>query len=455
MPNKPLRVMFVDDDVITGKVMKRNCDNSGYICQVFTDAESCLEKFSQVGADLVITDLRMPGMTGFELLSELRQVDADIPVLVMTGYSSVENAVEAMKRGASDFIKKPFDFNELQLMIERSMKAAQMNNENKLLRRRLGTKRNRFGLIGDTQVMKTLFETIDKLVDVDCCAVILGEAGTGKELVARALHEHSPRKKESLVSVDCSRINETVFHREMFGHVQHGVNDATLNMKGLVELANGGTLFLDDIGNLSDDTQVKLLRALDEKYIQRVGSTTKIPVDVRIISASNDDVDLLLQQGKIRTDFYSRLSVVSVTVPSLDERRDDIPALVEAFVQEFTERYNRKVQGYDSVSLHRLCQASWSGNVRALRNAVERSIILADGPILKWQSDEDAESSDNGVLQFSSDEFVSLVELEYEYISHVLNCFKGKKTKVAKVLGIDKTTLWRKLRRYDNSDEHI
>ncbi len=454
MSNKQLRIMFVDDDVITGKVMKRNCDNAGYACQVFTSAENCLNKFSKVGADLVITDLRMPGMTGFELLSELRQIDADIPVLVMTGYSSVENAVEAMKRGASDFIKKPFDFNELQLMIERSMKAAQINNENKLLKRRLDSRRNRFGLIGDTQAMKTLFDTIDKLADVDCCAVILGEPGTGKELVARALHEHSPRKNESFVSVDCSRINETVFQREMFGHVQHGVNDATLNMKGLVEQANGGTLFLDDIGNLSDDTQVKLLRVLDEKYIQRVGSTTQIPVNIRIISASNDDVDLLLEQGKIRTDFYSRLSVVSVTVPSLDERRDDIPALVEAFVAEFAEHYNRKVQGFDSVSLHRLCQAQWGGNVRALRNAVERSIILADGPILKWQSD-DVMSEDSGILQFSSDEFVSLVELEHEYISHVLSCFKGKKTKVAKVLGIDKTTLWRKLRRYDNSDERI
>ncbi len=455
MSNKQLRVMFVDDDVITGKVMKRNCDNAGYACQVFTDAENCLNKFSQVGADLVITDLRMPGMTGFELLSELRQIDADIPVLVMTGYSSVENAVEAMKRGASDFIKKPFDFNELQLMIERSMKAAQINNENKLLKRRLGSSRNRFGLIGDTQAMKSLFDTIDKLAEVDCCAVILGEPGTGKELVARALHDHSPRKNGPFVSVDCSRINETVFQREMFGHVQHGVNDATLNMKGLVEQANGGTLFLDDIGKLSDDTQVKLLRVLDEKYIQRVGSTSQISVDIRIISASNDDVDLLLEQGKIRTDFYSRLSVVSVTVPSLDERRDDIPALVEAFVAEFAEHYNRKVQGFDSVSLHRLCQAQWNGNVRALRNAVERSIILADGPILKWQADNDAMSENNNIVQFSSDKFVSLVELEYEYISHVLNCFKGKKTKVAKVLGIDKTTLWRKLRRYDNSDERI
>ena len=446
--------MFVDDDVITGKVMKRNCDNAGYACQVFTDAESCLNKFSQIGADLVITDLRMPGMNGFELLSELRQIDIDIPVLVMTGYSSVENAVEAMKNGASDFIKKPFDFNELKLMIDRSIKAAQLNNENKILKRRLGSKRNRFGLIGDTPAMKTLFNTIDKLAEVDCSAVILGEPGTGKELVACALHEHSPRKLEPFISVDCGRINDIVFQREMFGHVQDGVNDATLNMKGLIEQANGGTLFLDEISNISDNMQVKLLRALDEKFIQRVGSSNKIQVDVRIIAASNYDMDILLEEGKLRTDFYNRLSVVSVAVPSLDERREDIPALVESFVTEFSERYNRKVQGYDSISLNRLCQANWNGNVRALRNAVERSIILADGPVLNWQSDNTDALNDKNILQFSSEEFVSLVELEQEYISHVLSCFQGKKTKAAKVLGIDKTTLWRKLRRYENIEEY-
>jgi len=454
MSNKQLRVMFVDDDVITGKVMKRNCDNAGYACQIFTDAETCLAKFSQIGADIVITDLRMPGMTGFELLSGLRQIDADIPVLVMTGYSSVENAVEAMKRGASDFIKKPFDFNELQLMIDRTIKAAQINNENKILKRRLGSKQNRFGLIGNTASMKQLFDTIDKLAEVDCSAVILGESGTGKELVACALHEHSPRKDKPFISVDCGRVNETVFQREVFGHVQHGVNDATLNMKGLIEQANGGTLFLDEISKISDNMQVKLLRSLDDKCIQRVGSSNKIEVDVRLIGASYYDIDELLQEGKLRTDFYNRLSVVSVNVPSLEERREDIPALVESFIAEFAEQYNRKVQGFDSTSLNRICQANWPGNVRELRNAVERSIILADGPILQWGNGGDSFDENKGILQFSNEEFVSLVELEQEYISHVLSCFQGKKTKAAKILGIDKTTLWRKLRRYENNDEY-
>lgn len=453
MSNKPLRIMFVDDDVITGKVMKRNCDNAGYACQIFTDAEACLNKFSQVGADIVITDLRMPGMNGFSLLSELRRIDVDIPVLVMTGYSSVENAVEAMKRGASDFIKKPFDFKELQMMIERTFKAVQISNENKLLKRQLGAKKNPFGLIGNTPAMRVLFDTIDKLAEVDCSAVILGEPGTGKELVACALHEQSPRKEQPFISVDCGRLNEAVFQREMFGHVQHGVNDATLNMKGLIEQANGGTLFLDEVGNISDNMQVKLLRCLDEKYIQRVGSSNKIDVDVRLIAASNYEMEELLQEGKLRPDFYNRLSVVSVSVPSLDERREDIPELVESFVTEFSERYNRKVQGYDSASLNRMCNANWVGNVRELRNAVERSIILADGPILNWHNADNQADDSKGILQFSSEEFVSLVELEEEYIGHVLSCFQGKKTKAAKVLGIDKTTLWRKLRRYENSNE--
>ena len=455
MSNKTLKVMFVDDDVITGKVMKRNCDNANYACQIFTDAESCLNKFAQVGADIVITDLRMPGMNGFDLLSELRKIDVDIPVLVMTGYSSVENAVEAMKRGASDFIKKPFDFNELQLMIERTIKATQISNENKLLKRRLGSEQNRFGLIGNTPAMKLLFDTIDKLADVDCSAVILGESGTGKEIVARALHDHSPRKSSPFISVDCGRLNETVFQREMFGHVQHGVNDATLNMKGLIEQANGGTLFLDEISNISDSMQTKLLRCLDEQYTQRIGSSNKIDVDVRLIAASNYDMVELLQEGKLRMDFYNRLSVVSVAVPSLNERREDIPALVESFVNEFAERYNRKVQGFDSVSLNRICQANWLGNIRELRNAIERSVILADGPTLNWRSADEIDGDDKAGVQFSNEEFVSLVELEQEYISHVLSCFQGKKTKAAKVLGIDKTTLWRKLRRYENSDEYI
>jgi DNA-binding NtrC family response regulator len=458
MSSKPLRIMFVDDDAVTCRVMKRNCDNASYICTVYQDAKSCLDDFREEGADIVITDLRMPGMNGFELLSELRGIDGDVPVIVMTGYSSVENAVEAMKLGASDFIKKPFDFEELRLMLERSMKTMQLRNENKLLKRRIGQKRNRFGMIGDTPVMRSLFATIEKVAEVSCSVILTGESGTGKELVARALHDFSPRSELPFVAIDCGALSDTLLESELFGHEKGAFTGATQRKYGLMEQANGGTLFLDEICNISDAMQMKLMRAIEDRRVSRVGGISPISVDVRIIAASNQDLERMVEEGNLRHDFYHRLNVVNIRVPSLHEHREDIPALVEYFVREFTERYQRNVKGFDSISLRRLCSIDWKGNVRELRNTVERCVILADGPILTWEpgSDRVQVSQENPLaVQFSEQEFVSLIELEQEYINHVLKCFKGRKTKAAKVLGIDKTTLWRKLRRYDNEEETV
>ena len=456
MSDKPTRVLFVDDDVVTGRVMQRNCDNARYQCKVFQNPRECLATFAKEGADVVITDLRMPGMTGFELLTQLRDIDQDVPILVMTGYSSVENAVEAMKRGASDFIKKPFDFSELRLLMERALKNARLRNENKLLKRQLGQKRNRFGMLGDTTVMKTLFNTIEKVAEVSCSAIITGESGTGKELVARALHDYSPRKEAPFVAVDCGALNESLLESELFGHEKGAFTGATQRKYGLMEQADGGTLFLDEICNISDTMQVKLMRAIEENRITRVGGSTSIPIDIRIISASNRNLDQMVQDGMLRHDFYHRLNVVNIHVPSLAVRREDIPALVEQFITEFNERYNRQIQGFDNISLQRLCEADWPGNIRELRNTIERCVILADGPQLHWEGDKLIGDDDNNLpVVFSADEFYSLTELEQEYINHVLKCFNGKKNKAAQVLGIDKTTLWRKLRRYENDSEAV
>lgn len=452
MLDKSPRVLFVDDDLVTCRVMQRNCDNANYACKVFQNARDCLSTFNQEGADVVITDLRMPGMTGFELLSEIRKVDADVPVLVMTGYSSVENAVEAMKRGASDFIKKPFDFTELKLLMDRTLKAAHLRNENRLLKKRLGDKRHRFGMIGDSPVMNTMFNTIEKVAEVSCSAIISGESGTGKELVARALHDYSPRKEAPFVAVDCGALTTTLLESELFGHEKGAFTGATQRKYGLMEQADGGTLFLDEICNISDAMQTKLMRALESGTVTRVGSTTPIPVDVRVIAASNRNLDQMVEEGRLRHDFYHRLNVVNIHVPSLSERRQDIPALVEEFVREFAERYSREVEGFDKASLQRLCDASWPGNVRELRNTVERSVILADSPVLHWEGGEQASNAAQLPVHFSEDTFFSLNELEQEYITHVLRCFNGKKTKAAEVLGIDKTTLWRKLRRLETDE---
>ncbi len=456
MSDRVTRILFVDDDVVTGRVMQRNCDNAQYACKVFQNARECLKTFSTDGADLVITDLRMPGMNGFDLLSELRDIDQDVPILVMTGYSSVENAVEAMKRGASDFIKKPFDFSELRLLMERALKNASLRNENKLLKRQLGQKQDRFGMLGDAAVMKTLFNTIEKVAEVSCSAIITGESGTGKELVARALHDYSPRKEAPFVAIDCGALSETLLENELFGHEKGAFTGATQRKYGLMEQANGGTLFLDEICNIPDIMQVKLMRAIEENKITRVGGTTSIPIDIRIIAASNRNLEQMVKDGTLRHDFYHRLNVVNIHVPSLASRREDIPALVKQFVIEFNERYNREIEGFDNVSLQRLYEADWPGNVRELRNSIERCVILADGPILHWEGGKlIGDSKETLPVIFSENMFFSLTQLEQEYINHVLKCFNGKKNKAAQILGIDKTTLWRKLRRYENDSEAV
>ena len=457
MSDKQTKIMFVDDDVVTGRVMKRNCDNANYTCSVYKSAQDCLNAFKKSNADIVITDLRMPGMNGFELLSELRAIDENVPVLVMTGYSSVENAVEAMKRGATDFIKKPFDFTELKLMLDRTMKGVRLKNENKLLKRRLGQKRNRFGMIGETPVMRSLFNTIEKVTDVNCNVIITGESGTGKELVARALHDYSSRKDAPFVTVDCGALNENMLESELFGHEQNAFSGAEQRQQGLLEQASGGTLFLDEICNISDAMQIKLMRTIESNEITRLGSSEPINIDVRIIAASNRNLDQAVESDELRHDFYHRLNVVNIYVPTLAERREDIPALVDQFVQEFADYYNRDIKGYDSDSLKLLCDAPWAGNVRELRNIIEREVILSDDKALRWKGAEGVvgEEESNLSINFSDDNFMSLEQLEEEYINHVLRCFKGKKTKAAKTLGIDKTTLWRKLRRYDITDEVI
>lgn len=455
MSDKQTKIMFVDDDIVTGRVMKRNCDNANFSCTVYQSGKECITAFKQASADIVITDLRMPGMNGFELLSELRAIDENVPVLVMTGYSSVENAIEAMKRGATDFIKKPFDFTELKLMLDRTMKGVRLKNENKLLKRRLGQKRNRFGMVGETPVMRSLFNTTEKVTDVNCNVIVTGESGTGKELVARALHDYSSRKDAPFVAVDCGALNENMLESELFGHEQNAFSGAEQRHQGLMEQASGGTLFLDEICNISDAMQIKLMRTIESNKITRLGSSDEINIDVRIIAASNRNLDQAVESGELRHDFYHRLNVVNIYVPTLEERREDIPALVEQFVQEFAEHYNRDVQGYDSASLKLLCEAPWAGNVRELRNIVERGVILSEDKILQWSGLEniEEEGESNSSINFSNDNFMSLEQLEEEYINHVLRCFKGKKTKAAKTLGIDKTTLWRKLRRYDITQE--
>ena len=444
-----VKMLFVDDDPVTCKVMQRQCESAGLNMRVFQSPTECLEEFTKSGADVVVTDLRMPEMNGFDLLIKLREVDQDALILVMTGHSSVENAVEAMKRGAADFIKKPFDFDEFKLTVERSIESSQLKKENKLLKKRLRRSGNRFGMIGDSPIMRSLFNSIEKIAEVSCNVIITGESGTGKELVAHALHDYSSRKDAPFVVIDCGALTETLLESELFGHEKGAFTGANQRKQGLMEQASGGTLFFDEVCNISDAMQMKLMRAIEEQHVTRVGGTQSAPIDIRIVAATNRDLGQLVEEGLFRHDFYHRLNVVNIRLPSLDERREDIPAFVEHFVDEFASRYGRQVTGFDSASMRRLCDTNWSGNVRELRNIVERCVILADTPILSWSSESSEEGDEKAFNEelFSGVNFVTLDELEQAYISHVLQHSKGKKNRAAQILGIDKTTLWRKLKR--------
>lgn len=453
MQRGDLKILFVDDDSVTCSIMQRNCGRAGYNCSVYQSAVECLKEFETSGGDLLVTDLRMPEMSGFDLLSKVREIDKDLPVLVMTGYSSVENAVEAMKLGATDFIKKPFDFEELKLIIDRNLDASRLKEENQILKKQLQTCRNRFGMIGDTPIMKSLFSTIEKVATVSCNVIVAGESGTGKELVARALHDYSPRKESPFIVIDCGALTETLLESELFGHEKGAFTGASQRKKGLMEQASGGTLFLDEICNITDSMQMKLMRAIESQTITRVGSTVSVPIDMRIIAASNRDLEAMVEKGEFRHDFYHRLNVINIHVPSLNERREDIPSLVEHFVKEFSKRYKRKVTGFDSVAMQHLYNEDWTGNIRELRNIVERCVILSETPILTWPEAGMKQEvfSNNSGIQFPRDEFPSLEKLEQKYIEHVLELSGGKKTKAASILGIDKTTLWRKLRRFSDT----
>jgi len=448
-----IRILFVDDDPVTGSTLQRSGEGKGYECHVFQSPLDSLDYIKQHGTDMLVTDLRMPEMSGFELLEKVRNQWPDIPVVVMTGYSSVENAVKAMKLGAADFIKKPFDFDELELIIHRNLEAIRLRKENRQLKKQIKSSKSRYGIVGNSKIVQQMFVQIGKVADASCNVIINGESGTGKELVARALHEYSPRVDHPLVVVDCGALTDTLLETELFGHEKGAFTGAVRQKTGLMEQSSGGTLFLDEISNISDAMQTKLMRAVDSQSITRVGSTKPISIDLRIIAASNRDLQAMVEQDKFRHDFYHRLNVVNINVPSLAQRREDIPLLVACFLDEFSIQYKKYYTGFDPESMDRLVSADWPGNIRQLRNQIERCAILSDENELHWGGHEIADSSGDELVSFvfEDNQLMTLDELEYHYIGHVLKKTDGAKSRAANLLGIDKTTLWRKLRRYDKN----
>ncbi|MCB1736052.1 MAG: sigma-54-dependent Fis family transcriptional regulator [Gammaproteobacteria bacterium] len=439
------RIMFVDDEARAGQLFKRFMDDRECDCITFVDPSEALDDFRGNGADLVVTDLNMPGMSGTELLAGVRDYDPDVPVIIITAFSTLESAIEALRLGASDFIKKPYDMDELIARVEKLLEQGNLRRENRLLKRQITDSRLRYGMIGGSPALQRVQKMIDKIADIRCNVIIQGESGTGKELAARAIHNLGQDADRPFVVVDCGALTDTLLESELFGHEKGAFTGAAHTRKGLLEAASGGTVFLDEIGNISDSMQVKLLRVVQEGQVTRVGGVRPIQIDVRFLVATNRDLDQMVRDGDFRHDLFHRLNVVKLTMPPLRERREDIGQLIQHFIDHFNARYKRSVDGFDANAMRRLRDFAWPGNVRELRNLVERHICLADGSTLTL----DETLNNVGPIQDMDGDMPTLETLERRYILKVLESFEGSREQTARALGINKSTLWRKLRQYE------
>lgn len=445
MADAKRKILFVDDDPVTCSLIQRNCRDYAIDCKVFQSALNCLQEFKLHSASLIVSDWRMPGMSGLELLQEVRNRDDTVPFLIMSGHASVQVAVQAMKLGANDFIEKPFTFEDLRLLIEQNLTMlAQAQQSN--LKTNLHLNQEKFGMVGNSTAIRALVSKIEKLARLNCPVMVHGESGSGKERVARALHENSIVSDKPFVVIDCEALSEPHLALELFGPGKDVVGNREKQNIALIECANAGTVFLDEISHIPARMQRKLFRAIQKQSIMSIADGTTTEMNVRVIAASNKNLEQLVASGELRDDFYYRLNVASVAVPPLRSRREDIPALVQTFVDEFARRHRRRVAGFDAKSVHRLMRAPWIGNVSELKNTIERSVIFADSHYMSWPNQHIEPPPLSGV-EFFGDQFLSLSELEQLYINHVLACVNGNRSKAAKILQIDKSTLWRKLKK--------
>ena len=427
-------VYFVDDDAVANRLFERACGKMKLSCEVFDEAEKCIEHISKKQPEIILTDLNMPGMDGFELIAHIREHWPSLPVIAITGQSSVERAVKAMRTGACDFIKKPYELDELKSSIERNIQYAELTDK-------CEAKDTDYGMIGKSAEIHRVFKMIDKLSVVDCPVVISGESGSGKELAARAIHNHGDRHDKPFIAIDCGSLPDSLLESELFGHKKGAFTGATQDRIGLFEAANNGTIFLDEIGNISSAMQTKLLRVFQENIVTPVGSTQSVPVNARLICASNRDLAEMVEAGEFRHDLYHRINVITLPMPSLAERREDIPLLINSFIKEFCLKHDLPQKQFSSEQLDKLCHLPWKGNIRELRNYIQRCVILAEGDTLDGVPPPDIQSSQ---AECPGD-FISLAELEQQHIKRVLNSVNGNQNKAAKILGISRTTLWRKL----------
>ena len=445
-------ILIVDDDPAHRTMLKTLLTGWGYGIHEADDGSTAVERVNERAYDLILMDIRMIRMSGLEALNEIKAINPAIPVIIMTAYSSVESAVETLKNGAYDYLTKPLDFDELRLTMLRAMDHIQLKEENRLLREILGNHFDRQHIIGRSPVMIRLLETVAQVAPSEATVLITGESGTGKEMIAGAIHHNSPRKTRPFIKINCAAITETLLESELFGHEKGAFTGAYRRKEGKFRLAHGGSIFLDEISEMSLSMQVKLLRVLQEREITRVGGEEVIQVDVRIIAATNKDLIKEIEIGKFREDLYYRLNVVTLKMPGLRERKEDIPLLAQHFLKIFSEKNSKQMKGFTPQAMDRLLKYDWPGNVRELMNAVERGVVLSRSDYIKEEDlplimgDEDPQRREPWKDVVPSG--FPLEEVEKATILNMLESTGGNKSEAARRLGITRKTLHKKLKKY-------
>ncbi len=445
-----IRVLVAEDDVGTHDEWRESLTAWGYRPEVAEDGVRALEMVETFHPQIVLADLRMPRKNGLELITDIRELGISVPIIMISGQGDIPDAVEAIKLGALDYLRKPVDPPHLRQMLKQIAENIVMREENSSLKRRLAQVGELGPLFGNSLSMRKVITAIERLAQSSASVVITGESGTGKELVARTIHELSPRRGAAYVPVNCAAIPDTLMESELFGHERGAFTGADRRKEGCFEIANGGTLLLDELTEMKIELQAKLLRVIEEQKLRRVGGTSEIPIDVRVLAASNRDVEQAVRDNKLRQDLFYRLNVFNIELPPLRERIDDVPQLTQMFVQHYASQNSKQVVGLDDECLEALRAHPWPGNVRQLRNVIERAVIVCEGSsIRKRDLPEEfraASSSDGGFVRIRLGS--SLEDVEKEMISRTIEFTGGNKTRAADILGVSAKTLYNKLERF-------
>lgn len=441
-------ILVIDDEKNIREGLASALEMDGYEVLMAADGSEGLETALHADVDLVITDLRMPGISGEEVLRRVTSETPGIPVIVLTGHGTVESAVEAMRAGAYDFLTKPLNLDRLSLLVRRALQNRELALQNRELAREIEGKKSFEHIIGKSQAMLKVFDVVKRVAPTKASVLITGESGVGKELIANAIHNLSPRKDKPFVKVHCAALAETLLESELFGHEKGSFTGAVARKRGRFELAHQGTIFLDEIGEIDQTVQIKILRVLQDKKFERVGGEETLEVDVRVVTATNRDLEREIAEGRFREDLFYRLNVVRIHVPPLRERKDDLPLMIASFLREFSEENGKKVDGFDPKARSALYAYDWPGNVRQLRNCVESAVVMASGSLITLDDLPPSIRSGDEVPSIRIPVGVTMDSAEREVILQTLSAQNGNKSKTAEVLGIGRKTLHRKLHEY-------